>query len=175
MDKYDPPKWERPPGVLAAQSIFDIQYSVTVPKNLSLTTKDVNRRIINENRPRSGLIPRQAARQVSEKIKNIAYLESIIEELFGFSWCFRRVNVGYFPTLDWFLVQLITWEASSSTNSPYCLFSLIFNKCCKVFCESTNVVTLMRDFPQVLSRSFWFHDPSSSSFIFFMDYGRSFW
>jgi hypothetical protein len=58
-------------------------YPVEVSENSSPTTQDANiqpRRIINESRSPYGRIPRQAARQASEKIKNIAYLESIIEE-----------------------------------------------------------------------------------------------
>ncbi|XP_046632893.1 uncharacterized protein LOC124312397 [Daphnia pulicaria] len=58
-------------------------YPVEVSENSSTTTQDANiqpRCIINESRSPSGRIPRQAARQASEKIKNIAYLESIIEE-----------------------------------------------------------------------------------------------
>jgi hypothetical protein len=58
-------------------------YPVEVSENSSPSSKDVNihpRRIANENQPSSGRNQRTAARKASEQIKNIAYLESIVEE-----------------------------------------------------------------------------------------------
>ena len=58
-------------------------YPVEVSENSSPYSKDVNihpRRIANENQPSSGRNQRTAARKASEQIKNIAYLESIVEE-----------------------------------------------------------------------------------------------
>ena len=76
---FDQPRSERRTDKQIVQSISTIKSEVTEPSNAELISMHPEI-VAEETRRASGRIQRKAAHQASEKIKNIAYLESIIEE-----------------------------------------------------------------------------------------------